>query len=168
MSELNARPLPQVMSHPVVALQPYDTVTEALATAREHSVHHFPVCANERLIGMVCVCDFRNAQPETRVVEVMRPAVTLPAVRSSEDAARLMKSAFVGSILVVDWQGAPCGIVTRGDLMDDGPANEILKDSKCECCRAVEHLRSYHGAILCVSCRDRATEPEAYDTGGGD
>jgi predicted transcriptional regulator len=156
------------MSHPVVALQTYDTIAGALATSREHSVHHFPVCSHDKVVGMVCTCDFRDVSAETQIAEVMRPAVTIPAIRSSADAAQLMKAAFVGSILVVDWRGNPCGIVTRGDLIDDAPANQILSDSKCECCGSIQHLRGFNDRILCVSCRDRALEPQEFETGGGD
>jgi len=157
------------MSHPVVALKTYDTIAAALATAREHGVHHFPVCsANDRVVGMVCTCDFREVSPVSLVSAVMRPAVTLPAVGSGADAAQLMKTASVGSILVVDWNGAPCGIVTRGDLLTEAPANQVLKDCKCECCGTIHHLHDFHGGILCVSCRERAAEPAAFETGGGD
>ncbi len=168
MSELHAIPLPYLMSHPIIALHTYDNVASALATAREHAVHHFPVCAHERVVGMVCTCDFREVSQDTLVANVMRPAVTLPTIGSSADAAQLMKSASVGSILVVDSNGAPCGIITRGDLLTEAPADQILQDCKCECCGSVQHLHAFHGGILCVSCRERATEPAAFETGAGD
>jgi predicted transcriptional regulator len=109
-------PLPIVMSRPLVVLQALDTVSEALAIARERHVHHFPVYGNGQLIGMLCTCDLQEASLEQPVAEVMRPAVTIPASRSASDAALLMKAADVGSVLVLDWNGRACGIVTRGDL----------------------------------------------------
>jgi acetoin utilization protein AcuB len=156
------------MSQPLVALQSYDTVAAALATAREHGVHHFPVCEHERVVGMVCTCDLQEAGMNQVVSEVMRPAVTLPASRSAADAAMLMQAADVGSVLVVDWNGMPCGIVTRGDLNDEPPMAAILADCRCECCGTMRHLHRYGERQLCFSCHERAAEPQAFETGGGD
>jgi CBS domain-containing protein len=161
-------PLPIVMSRPLVVLQAFDTVSEALATAREHHVHHFPVYGNGQLIGMLCTCDLQEASPEQPVAEVMRPAVTIPASRSAADAALLMKAADVGSVLVLDWDGRACGIVTRGDLNGEQPAEAILEDCRCECCGTTHHLHRYEGRQLCFSCRERAAEPAEFETGGGD
>ena len=163
-----SRTLPQVMSRPLVVLQAYDNVSAALATAHEHGVHHFPVCEHEQVVGMVCTCDLQEASLDQVVGEIMRPAVTLPASRSAADAALLMQAADVGSVLVVDWKGLPCGIVTRGDLNDEGPSAEILADCRCECCGTSHHLHTYAKRKLCFSCHERAVEPQAFDTGGGD
>lgn len=168
MLPLQSRPLPEVMSHPLVALHAYDKVSAALATAREHRVHHFPVCNHEQVIGMVCTCDLLEAGLEQPVVEVMRPAVMLPASRSAADAALLMRAADVGSVLITDWKGKPCGIVTRGDLDDERPVAEFLEDCRCECCGSTKHLHRYEERQLCFSCRERAAEPQAFEGGGGD
>ena len=162
----HSRSLPQVMSHPLVALQAYDTVSAALATAREYGVHHFPVCNHEQVLGMLCTCDLQEAGLEQPVVEVMRPAVTMPASGSAADAAMLMQATDVGSVLVMDWKGEPCGIVTRSDLNGEEPA--ILEDCRCECCGTIRHLHRYGDRQLCFSCRERAAEPQAFDSGGGD
>lgn len=161
-------PLPLVMSRPLVVLQSFDTVADALATAREHHVHHFPVYWKDHLAGMVCTCDLLDAGLEEHVGEVMRPAVTIQASRSAADAALLMKAADVGSILVLDWNNRACGIVTRGDLDGDGPADAILADCHCECCGSTRHLHRYQDRQLCASCRERAVEPAEFETGGGD
>jgi len=168
MLAVQSRSLPQVMSQPVVALHASDTVSAALATAREHGVHHFPVCMHEQIVGMVCTCDLQEASLEQPVAEVMRPAVTLPASRTAADAAMLMRAADVGSVLVVDWRGSPCGIVTRRDLNGETPVAAILKDCRCECCGTAHHLHRYGERQLCFSCRERAAEPRAFETGGGD
>jgi CBS domain-containing protein len=160
--------LPIVMSRPLVVLQAFDTVSQALATAREHHVHHFPVYRRDQLVGMVCTCDLQEASLDQPVAEVMRPAVTIPSTRSAADAAMLMKAADVGSVLVLDWNNRACGIVTRGDLDGDGPADAILEDCHCECCGSTRHLHRYEGRQLCFSCRERASEPNAFETGGGD
>jgi predicted transcriptional regulator len=165
----NSQPaaLPLVMSRPLVVLQALDTVSDALTKAREQRVHHFPVYGNGQLLGMLCTCDLQEAGLEQPVAEIMRPAVTIPASRSAADAALLMKAADVGSVLVLDWNGRACGIVTRGDLNGE-PAEAILEDCRCECCGTAHHLHRYEGRQLCFSCRERAAEPAAFETGGGD
>jgi hypothetical protein len=57
-----------------------------------------------------------EADASLAVGNVMQPAVTIPASRSLEEAALLMKAADVGSVLVTDGRGSPCGVLTRGDL----------------------------------------------------
>jgi CBS-domain-containing membrane protein len=166
--ESEPTPLPLVMRQPLIALHTFDSVAVALDVAREHGVHHFPVCEHERVVGMVCTCDFQNAALERPVGEVMRPAVSLPASRSAADAALLMRAADVESVLVTDRRGAACGIVTRHDLNGDAPVAPLLEDCRCEACGTVRHLHEYQGRQLCFSCRERASEPAAFDTGGGD
>lgn len=161
-------PLPLVMRRPLIALRIFDSVGVALDVAREHGVHHFPVCEHERVVGMVCTCDLQNAGLERPVGDVMRPAVSLPANRSAADAALLMRAADVGSLLVTDRRGAACGIVTHSDLNGDPPVAPSLEDCRCEACGSVRHLHRYEGRQLCFSCRELASEPEAFETGGGD
>jgi CBS domain-containing protein len=161
-------PLPRVMHRPLVALHMYDSVSAALDTAREHGVHHFPVCKHEQLVGMVCTCDLQNAPPEQAVGSLMRPAVTISDARSAEDAALLMKAADVGSVLVTDERGSPCGIVTRSDLSGEPPVAALLEDCRCESCGTIHHLHRLRERLLCSSCRERAEEPQAFEGGGGD
>jgi signal-transduction protein with cAMP-binding, CBS, and nucleotidyltransferase domain len=161
-------PLPLVMRRPLVALHVFDSVSVALDAAQEHGVHHFPVCDGDRLVGMVCTCDLQEGALESAVGELMRPAVTLPVSSSTTDAALLMRSADVGSVLVTDRDGAPCGIVTRGDLNGEPPVAAILADCRCEACGTHRHLHRYGDQQLCFSCHERAAEPQAFDTGGGD
>jgi CBS domain-containing protein len=161
-------PLPQVMHRPLVALHVYDSVSAALDTAREHGIHHFPVCKHEQVVGMVCTCDLKEATLEQAVGSVMRPAVTISDGRSAEEAAMLMRAADVGSVLVTDQRGTPCGIVTRSDLIGEPPLAALLEDCRCEGCGTIHHLHRHEGRLLCFSCHERATEPQAFDGGGGD
>jgi CBS domain-containing protein len=166
--QLYPTPLTQVMRRPLITLRPYHTVTDALGLAREHGVHHFPVCDHEAVVGMVCTCDLQEAAQDQVVGNILRPPVTLTADRSAADAATLMKAADVGSVLVMDANGCPCGIVTRGDLNGEPPLAAILEDCRCEACGSVRHLQRYRERRLCFSCRERALEPQAFETGGGD
>jgi signal-transduction protein with cAMP-binding, CBS, and nucleotidyltransferase domain len=156
------------MRHPLVALHAFDTVSAALDAAREHGVHHFPVCNHDQVVGMVCTCDLQEAALEQAVGDVMRPAVTISDTRSAADAAMLMRAADVGSVLVTDGRGSPCGIVTRSDLNGDPPVAAILEDCRCEACGTVHHLHRFGDRQLCFSCGERALEPQEFETGGGD
>jgi predicted transcriptional regulator len=158
----------ELMRRPLITLRPYDVAAVALDMAREHGVHHFPVCDHEQVVGMVCTCDLQEATPHQSVGTIMRPPVTLSANRSAADAAMLMKAADVGSVLITDQRGGPCGIVTRGDLNGDPPVAALLEDCRCESCGSLRHLQRYRERHLCFSCRERALEPQAFETGGGD
>jgi predicted transcriptional regulator len=156
------------MRRPLVALQAFDSVEGALAAAREHGVHHFPVLERQRLVGVVCTCDMREARADQAVGEVMRPVVALPIASAASEAATLMRGADVGSVLVLDRSGEPCGIVTRSDLAREPAIAPLLEDCRCEACGAMRHLHRYGERQLCASCLERAVEPQAFDTGGGD
>ena len=160
--------LPDVMRAPVVALHVFDSVAVALDTAREHHVHHFPVCDRERVVGMLCTCDLQEATPHQVVGDLMRLAVTILDTCSTADAALLMRAADVGSVLVTRMDGAPRGIVTRSDLNGEPRVAAILEDCRCESCGSLRHLQRYEDRRLCFSCHERAVEPEAFETGGGD
>jgi CBS-domain-containing membrane protein len=110
----------------------------------------------------------QEAELQRPVGDVMRPAVTIPASRSAADAAQLMRAADVGSVLVTDGRGEPCGIVTRSDLSGEPPLAAILEDCRCEACGTIHHLHRYGERRLCSSCLERAEEPQAFETGGGD
>jgi len=168
MLELQPTSLSRVMRHPVIALNPYHSASTALDMAREHGVHHFPVCDHDQVVGMVCTCDLQEASLDEPVGLVMRPAVTLNANRSAVDAATLMRAADVGSVLVIDAHGKPCGIVTRGDLNGEPPTAALLEDCRCDACGSMRHLQRYRERQLCFSCRERAREPQAFESGGGD
>jgi CBS domain-containing protein len=169
-AELSAQriSLHHVMRAPVIALQASDSVAAALDTAREHQVHHFPVCERQRVVGMLCTCDLQEATAHQRVGDLMRPAVTILDTSCAADAALLMRAADVGSVLVTSMDGAPRGIVTRSDLNGEPRAAAILEDCRCESCGSPRHLQRYGERRLCFSCRERAVEPEAFETGGGD
>lgn len=105
---------------PLVTLHLYATVAEARLVAEAHGVHHLAVRDAERVVGIVCACDLDEADAALAVGNVMQPAVTIPASRSLEEAARLMKAADVSSMLVTDGRGSPCGVLTRSDLSGAG------------------------------------------------
>jgi hypothetical protein len=96
---------------------------------------------------------------------IEKPPESIDVGVSCEDAARLMKSQLIGSLLVTDGS-AICGIVTRADLARaDLRGKRVLADVFCVCCGSREHL---HAAppldqLLCVDCRERASEPQHFE-----
>lgn len=167
MSQAISPPLSDFMRHPLVTLRPFHTVSEALDVAREHHVHHFPVMDHERVVGVVSKTELREAALGETVGRIMRHPVTLPAKGTATEAALLMRWSDVGSVLLTDETGQLCGIVTRRDLVEVPRAAAVLNDCRCEVCGLLGHLR-YQNRWLCSSCAERAEEPQAFETGGGD
>jgi signal-transduction protein with cAMP-binding, CBS, and nucleotidyltransferase domain len=161
-------PLSEAMRFPIVALHIFDPASVALAAAREHGVHHFPVFDRSHLVGVVCTCDLQEATQKQPVGDLMRPPVTIRDSGFATDAARLMLAADVGSVIVMGSDGTPRVIVTRSDLDGEPRAAALLEDCRCEACGSMRHLRRYQQRRLCFSCRERAMEPQAFETGGGD
>ncbi len=157
----------QVMTRPVRTLPPETTVLQALGCARAWSVHHLPVGQAGAVLGVLCTCDLREAKLTEPLREVIRrPPLTIDTRSSCRAAGERMRQQLVNSLLVTD--GAQVvGIVTRSDLAALS-ADEPLRETCCWCCGETRHLtRDEHGQLLCAECRERATAPELYDTGGG-
>lgn len=158
MEAPQASTLPYAMQRALVALRISDSVSAALALARERVVHHFSVCHRGRVVGMVCACDLEQAASDRLVGEVMHPAVLLPDTRSTADAAMLMQAARVGSVLVTGQSGEPCGVVTRAELSAEPALAALFEDYRCPACGALHHLHQRGDRRPCSSCRHRTAE----------
>ncbi|NIN52691.1 MAG: CBS domain-containing protein [Nitrososphaeria archaeon] len=56
---------------------------------------------------------------EVKVQEVMNsPVITLEKYKPTSEAAKLMKSFNVGSVIIVDSEGIPVGILTKSDIIE--------------------------------------------------
>jgi acetoin utilization protein AcuB len=116
----------EVMSKPVVAARPGDTIAQVYEQMSAHGIRHVPVC-DDLVRGIVTDRDLRRAtsalheQPvsvETPVSEVMTRDVIMAAPQDPiEEAARLMRRQKIGSLPVVDGDDL-VGIVTGMDLLD--------------------------------------------------
>ena len=158
--------LKSIKQCPLVTVDSASTVGEALDLARSHQVHHLPVMEKGVLVGLVCTCDLHDSALTASVRQAMTaPPITLEESQSALAAARRLKSERVGSIVVVDENGAPSGIVTRGDLIQvDAGARELLHDDRCVCCGLTRHLSlDARGQMLCIYCRDGATDGSWLD-----
>jgi CBS domain-containing protein len=158
-----------VMSQPAIVIGPDCAVSEIFALAELRHIHHFPILEGGALVGIVCTCDLRNAEPSSKATAYARRNVaTIAPTRSAADAARLMAERAVGSAVVVGPEGV-YGIVTREDLQSQAAAKALLEEGHCAACGSFKHLRSGpDGAFLCVDCAERARGENWFDTGVGD
>ena len=158
--------LAQMIRRPLFHIPEDTSVESAQRLARREQLHHLPVVRGATLVGMVCTCDLRNADPASPVSRWMRtPVATLPASASPMDAVRLMNERAAGSVVVyVD--GVASGIVTRADLMCAEPSTEeALLLTRCSCCGLTRHLsRSASGEVRCIYCSDPEPEETAAES----
>jgi predicted transcriptional regulator len=158
----------ELMTAPVVTIGPDALAGEVLALAHAEGIHHFPIVREGRLIGIVCTCDLQDLRPDARVQQMAwRHVVTLPPECDVVDAARLMTSHGVGSIVISDADRI-CGIVTREDLVRADPnLEQLLAEARCAACGARKHLRPWlDGQCLCQGCHGRAKDGADLDVGG--
>ncbi len=150
----------EVMTAPVVPVTPNASVSDVRAIADAKSIHHFPIVADRRLVGIVCTCDLENSHPDAHVLGLAwRHVVTVTANSLASDAACLMKLYGVGSVVVVaDDDGELRGIVTREDLVRASPELEQqLAELRCAVCGVRRHLRpGPNGICLCLRCQHEA------------
>ena len=160
----------EIMSQPVVEIDPETRVGKVMQLAEELGVHHFPIVKGGALQGLVCTCDLSRARPETGVLQLAhRHVSTIDSTRPAREAAELMRTASVGS-LVVTRGGAVCGMLTRHDLVKQSPElAELLETQRCSVCKKQYHLRqTSSGACLCASCEERAQERHWLGVGASD
>lgn len=106
------------MSRRVTAVPPHCSTGEASALLDAEQIHHLPVSAKGRLVGIVTDRDLRGAPAGANTVsDVMRDKpVTVPPHASVDEAARLMYHHGIGALPVVD-HGQLVGILTRTDIL---------------------------------------------------
>ena len=112
-----------IMTHPVVAIHPDESVEVAARTMAQYNIGALPVCANGKLRGMltdrdiVTRCLAANRVPgNTQVRQIMTEQVT--SVRPDVDtgvAAHLMGRLQIRRLPVVE-NGQLCGMVSLGDM----------------------------------------------------
>jgi len=160
----------QFMHQPVVTVGPAASVEEVLALAREKGIHHIPITQRGKLLGLVCTCDLNAALPTLPVLHLARRnVVTALPDCSAGDAARLMMTNAVGSVVICNRDGV-WGIVTRSDLAQARPElASLLAEAQCAACGTSEHLRLGPGeTFLCATCAERASASHWFDDGCGD
>jgi CBS domain-containing protein len=129
----------------------------ALATAR--GVHHIPVLDGGVMVGIVCVCDLRDAKDAEPVGPYMHsPVTTINANASSNEALATLRRHDVGALPVL-YHGFLIGIVTTGDLVR---AHVLGEDERlvCSSCGGHHHVRPNDDGdgsrALCLACQKAA------------
>ncbi|MFF5973336.1 CBS domain-containing protein [Streptomyces sp. NPDC012769] len=115
------RTVDDVMSHVVVSVRLDATAREIARSMRRWGVNTVPVVSPEgRVVGMVSENavlggDERGGPTAGRLMAA--PAVTVPRGATLAGAARLMGRGQLKRLPVVDEEGRPVGVVSRGDLL---------------------------------------------------
>lgn len=123
---LARRPIAQVMSKPVVAISAGALLDDALVKMIGTGLRHLAVvndqghCVgvlSDRAIAAAWAVDYGSLSHRT-VASVLDPQpATIDVDRAVVDAARLMHTAAVDAVAVVDSEGKPVGVVTGSDLV---------------------------------------------------
>ena len=124
--------LREVMTDPVIRINPEESVAVAARTMTHYNIGMLPVCGNDgRICGVITDRDIvtrclaaGRAPSSTTVREAMTKGII--AVRPDMDtstAAKLMGSRQIRRLPVME-NGRLCGIVTLGDLATRGEDGE--------------------------------------------
>jgi len=121
------------MSTDCMCIAPDATLLEAARRMRELDVGPLPVCANERIAGMLTDRDIvlravaAGRDPKTtRVRDVMTPSVTYCFEdQEIDDAAQLMQEQKIRRLVVLDHDKHLVGILSLGDIAVAGDDMEL-------------------------------------------
>jgi CBS domain-containing protein len=129
-----------VMTRDICCIDPEATLEQAARDMRDQDVGSIPVARDGKPIGMLtdrdiairAVAEGRDPRA-TQVREVMTgDAVCCREDEAIEDAAELMENRQIRRLLVIDREGALCGIVSLGDLAvrggDEKLTEEVLEE----------------------------------------
>ncbi|MFJ5834104.1 CBS domain-containing protein [Streptomyces sp. NPDC093089] len=157
------RTVDDVMTHAVVSARLDAPVKEIVRSMRHWGVSAVPVLSTEgRVVGVVSEADVLgkvpgddgdNAGPVTAGSLMSAPAITVPRGAMIAGAARLMGRGRLKRLPVVDENGRPVGVVSRGDLLKVYLRSdaEIAEDVRHE---LLTHLIAEGDAALAVRVTD--------------
>ena len=116
-----------VMTRHVQTIRPDQTAREAASFMLQADAGSIPVTEGERLIGMITDRDIavrgvaEGHGPDTPVRDLMTNDIVCARMDDdTEDAATRMSEAQVRRLPVIDDQERLCGIVSLGDLIQEG------------------------------------------------
>jgi acetoin utilization protein AcuB len=160
------------MRRPVVTVAPRTGIGEAGRIAAENGVRHLVVLAGERLVGVLCTCDLRDADPCDEVSSRMSRRVhTVGPLTTIEEAAAQMHRSGIGCLPVMSG-ACLVGMLTGTDLRRAGVSDAKFTGRRCAACGSGRHVRPdprVGNVAFCCDCRERATSDFAdEETGTGD
>jgi acetoin utilization protein AcuB len=166
--EEDPRVVAEVVYRVPTVVSPQAKASEAEQLLGHLAVHHLPVVDEAGgVVGILCSCDLRAAEPETQVIDCMSaPPVTVDGAVPLARAAEMIRELNLGALLVLE-ETRLLGLVTRGDLRRAG----VFSDEdhpRCRVCRTRHHVRVdlHAGRAVCLSCRERMRQQALYDEDG--
>jgi acetoin utilization protein AcuB len=91
----------EAMNRAIVTVEPDALVAAATELARRTGAAHLLVVDEQTLVGIVCACDLRGADPREHVSECMTlPVVTVRPDSALEEALETMQECAVGCVPV--------------------------------------------------------------------
>jgi magnesium transporter len=135
----------RVMNPEFIRLKPDMTVSAGLAEVRRHggkveTIYVLPVCDDaEQLVGTVELEDLVLAEPNQRIEELLaQPQYSVSAWDDQEATARLIQSADLVAVPVVERDNQLVGLVTVDDAMDilQSEGEHIFRYRSCDWCKA--------------------------------
>lgn len=112
----------EAMNRAVVTVDPDDLIRRAAALARATGAEHLLVVDEGTLVGILCACDLRAADPGERVSDRMTvPVVTVRPDTTIEEVAETIEECAVGCVPVAVG-GLILGTVSNDELARCGLA----------------------------------------------
>lgn len=117
-AKLTAR---QIMSSPVIAVKPYETVEDAIKLMNRYNISQIPVLAGNKVVGSVTErilvrksLEYEDLY-ERKVMEVMEEPFPIVAEEEDIEVVKYLLEEHP-ALLVQDREGRIAGIITRSDL----------------------------------------------------
>lgn len=108
------------MNRAVVTIEPDEPIESAAEVARATGAEHLLVLDEETLVGIICACDLRAANPGETVSDCMSlPVVTVRPDTPLEDVVLTMEECAVGCVPVA-LGGLILGTVSDDELVRCG------------------------------------------------
>jgi CBS domain-containing protein len=162
----------EIMTSPVISVDPLSTVARAQGSAERHGFCHMPVAWGDgEIVGIVCVCDLWHAKAHELIIQHMTlPVVTIAARDTVMRAADVIREHDVGCLPVLDEQRRLCGIITEGDLLRVGAIGVDQLPPACMSCGSRHHVRTgvpirgaRSSATFCLRCLAAPSDQPAND-----
>lgn len=119
-----------IMTKNPLFVGPEASIHDAFLVMQENQIRHLPIMQDGKLLGMVSNRDIRwvvsafvtpdvkELQNQTIEKLMVRPVMTVDEDQPIEEAARIMRTHKVGSLMVLNDMDEVVGIVTGIDLLD--------------------------------------------------
>lgn len=141
-AEPSAQVVSEAMTTAVVTVPPDLSVGAARRLSDEMAAHHLLVLDEGNLVGILCRCDLREAEPGSPVSDCMSvPVMTVRPDQSLAAAIAIMADFEVGCLPVVAG-GLILGLVSDEELSRAGAAT-ARSAGRCQCHRRARLPRTH-------------------------